>query len=59
MEDDERNVGVGPHWQCQECGHVRNLPMPVDRGAFYRKVAQGIIPKCPKCRSCAFMPVGY
>ena len=58
MEDEQPNFV--PHWQCQECGYVdRRREKPVDRIVFYAKVAKGIIPKCPKCHSAAFMPVGY
>lgn len=50
-----------PFWRCEECGHKdHKKPMPADRVAFYRGL--GITkdsPKCPKCKSVGFMPVGY
>ena len=49
-----------PYWMCQECGHENHKkPMPKDHEKFYEKIHNGSIPKCPKCKSEGFMPVGY
>lgn len=59
-EFDEEFTDRKPYWRCQECGHEdHNKALPTDREAFYRKVAQKGSPKCPKCKSEAFMPVGF
>ena len=48
------------YWLCQECGHESyTKPMPKDREKFYEKIEASSIPKCPKCKSEGFMPVGY
>jgi hypothetical protein len=48
------------YWFCECCGHKdEKKPMPADLTAFYAKVATKGSPKCPKCRSEAFMPVGF
>ena len=45
-----------PYWRCEECGHEdHKKPMPVDRAKFYSKES----PKCPRCKSQTFVPVGY
>jgi predicted Zn-ribbon and HTH transcriptional regulator len=49
-----------PFWRCQECGYENHTrPMPKDRNAFYERVAKTESPKCPKCKSVGFMPVGF
>lgn len=47
-------------WRCEECGHEdRSRPLPPDREKFYARVAERGSPKCPKCKSIGFMPVGF
>ena len=49
-----------PFWLCQECGHKDVVkPMPEDREKFYERVDKKGSPKCSKCKSEAFMPVGF
>jgi len=54
------NASMERYWQCQECGYTSyTRPMPQDRTAFYRRVDEQGSPKCPKCKSDSFMPVGF
>ena len=49
-----------PFWRCEECGFENRIkPMPTDRDKFYSRCAEKGSPKCPKCKSEAYMPVGY
>ncbi len=49
-----------PFWRCEECLHEdRSRKMPSDRAKFFAKVEKVGSPKCPRCKSDAFMPVGY
>jgi hypothetical protein len=46
-----------PFWRCEECGHQDHIkPMPTDRAKFYARTES---PKCPKCKSVGFVPVGF
>lgn len=55
--DDEWTPPAPPYWLCQECGHAdHNKPMPADKVAFY---ARPFPPKCPRCKSEAFVPSGW
>lgn len=50
----------GPFWRCEECGHEDHAKvMPANREAFYERMHKGNPPKCPKCKSEAFVPVGF
>lgn len=56
------NEPTGPFWRCEEsaCGYESyTRPMPKDRAKFYKRVAEHGSPKCPKCKSESFMPVGF
>lgn len=56
------NEPTGPFWRCEEsaCGYESyTLPMPKDRAKFYKRVDEHGSPKCPKCKSESFMPVGF
>jgi hypothetical protein len=55
---DEANKTIRrPYWLCQECCHQDyRKPMPKDRSAFYTKPES---PKCPKCNSTGFSPIGW
>jgi Zn finger protein HypA/HybF involved in hydrogenase expression len=49
-----------PYWFCESCGYKNTTKaMPVNREAFYQKVHTKGSPKCPKCKSESFMPVGF
>lgn len=49
-----------PFWICQECGHIdKKKTMPEDRAKFYERMAEKGSPKCPKCKSEAFVPQGF
>lgn len=51
---------IEPYWYCENCGYKNyNSRMPYDREAFYKKISEGKIPKCPNCKSESYMPVGY
>lgn len=46
-----------PFWQCQECGFENHTkPMPKSKALWN---ARKEFPLCPKCRSEAFVPVGW
>jgi len=48
------------YWLCESCGHIDKLkPLPMDRESFYKKVELKGSPKCPKCKSESFMPIGF
>jgi DNA-directed RNA polymerase subunit RPC12/RpoP len=60
MDYDDEDDKKGPYWRCEECGHEdTNKPMPLDRDKFYTALHKKGAPKCPKCRSEAFVPVGF
>lgn len=45
------------YWKCNECGHEdHDKQMPLDRDAFYKRAES---PKCPKCKSIGFVPIGF
>lgn len=49
-----------PFWRCEECVYESRVKrMPKDREAFYAKVNKIGSPKCPRCKSECFMPVGF
>jgi hypothetical protein len=48
------------YWLCQECGYEdHRKPMPPDREKFYKRVVEHESPKCPRCKSIGYMPVGF
>ena len=53
----EKEPAKRPFWRCEECGYVDRVKlMPRDREAFYKREES---PKCPKCKSVGFVPVGF
>lgn len=61
--DDDYSPSVKrPFWRCEECGHEdHEKAMPPDRAKFYARMTEAKfhLPKCPKCKSESFVPVGF
>ena len=59
MENEELTDEVEytpPFWRCEECGYENHKRQMPNREKFY---ASGKAKICPKCKSEAFMPVGF